>query len=68
MAPKRGQPPKPPEEKKSVQKNVMFTDGQIADVETAKEIESPEKKTAAYIRDVAVDHARRVIEKGRKKK
>lgn len=67
MTPKRGQPPKTPEEKKNVQKNVMFTDGQIADVETAKDIECPEKKTAAYIRDIAVNHAQDVIEKNRKK-
>ena len=67
MARKRGQPPKPPDEKKSIQKNVMFTEGQIADVEAAKEIESPEKKTAAYIRDVSVEHAQQIINKSRKK-
>lgn len=63
MSPKRGQPPKLPEEKKNVQKNVFFTEGQAASIEAAKEKEAPEKKVSAYIRDVVVDHVEKVIKK-----
>ena len=61
MPPKRGQPPKLPKERKAIQKNVSYTESQLAEVEAAKEIEAPDKKFAAYIRDVTVDHAEKVI-------
>lgn len=67
MAAKRGQPPKPPDERKSVNKNVAFTESQIAAIEVAKEKESPEKKVSTYIRDIVVDHAEKVIKKHGKK-
>ena len=60
MSAKRGQPPKQPDERKNVNKNVAFTESQIAEVEAAKEKESPEKKVSTYIRDVVVDHAEKV--------
>ena len=63
MTKKRGQPPKPPDERKSVQKTIFFSEHQIAEIESAKEIESPEKRIGAYIRDAAVDHAKRVNRK-----
>ena len=63
MVPKRGQPPKPPEERKDVQKCVSFTRKQIAAVESAKKKESPEGGISTYIRDVVVDHAESVIRK-----
>ena len=67
MMAKRGQPPKQPEERKTVQKNVFFTEGQIAAIDAAKEKESPEKKVSTYIRDVVVDHAEKVIKNHGKK-
>ena len=63
MSPKRGQPPKPTDEKKSIQKTVFFSENQIVEIESAKEKESPEKRTGAYIRDVAVEHAKKVNRK-----
>jgi len=67
MTKKRGQPPKPSDERKGVQKTIFFSEKQIAEVELAKEIESPEKRIGAYIRDAAVNHAEKVNEKNRKK-
>ena len=63
MAKKRGQPPKPPDERKTVQKNIFFTEGQIAAIDAAKDKESPEKKVSTYIRDVVVDHAEKINKK-----
>ena len=63
MTPKRGQPPKPPEEVKDVKKSVSFNAGQIASVEAARDKESPKKRIGAYIRDVVVDHAEKVNRK-----
>ncbi len=63
MSPKRGQPPKPPEEVKDIQKSVSFNEKQIAAVEAAIEVESPTKRFGAYVRDVVVDHAEKVIKK-----
>ena len=60
MSPKRGQPPKSPDERKSVNKNVAFTESQIAVVESARDKEFPEKKVSTYIRDVVVTHAEKV--------
>ena len=63
MVPKRGQPPKSPEERKGIQKSVSFTRKQIAAVESAKKKESPESRISTYIRDVVVSHAENVIDK-----
>ena len=67
MSPKRGQPPKPPGEKKVVQKNVFFTEGQSVAIESARDKEYPEKKVSTYIRDVVVGHAEKVIKQSAKK-
>lgn len=66
MTPKRGQPPKPPEEKKTVQRNILMTEDQAAKVDAAKEQEAPEKRIGTYIRDVVVDHAEQVIKSTKK--
>ena len=67
MAPKRGQPPKPPEEVKNIQKTIFFSEGQIAEIESAKETEAPEQRIGAYIRDAAVKHAEQVNKRSKKK-
>lgn len=66
MTPKRGQPPKPPEERKTVHRNVSYTESQIADVDAAKQIEAPDKKFSAYIRDMSLEHAQKVLENAQK--
>ena len=67
MSPKRGQPPKPPSERKNVNKNVAFTESQITVVESARDREFPEKKVSTYVRDVVVDHAEKVIKQSTRK-
>ena len=56
----RGQPQKPDNEKKGVQKTVFFSKDQMTEIESAREKESPEKRIGAYIRDSAVAHAEKV--------
>ena len=62
----KGQPPKAPEDKK---KDFMIyvSDKQRETIEEARQIEAPEKRFGAYLRDSAVTHAERVIDENNKK-
>ena len=62
MSPKRGQPPKTPETKRG-KFTVYLSSNEKEDVEEARQQEAPDRRIGAYIRDTAVDHARRVIGK-----
>ncbi len=62
MTPKRGQPPKAPEDKRS-KLSVHLSPNEREDLEEARDIEAPDRRIGAYIRDVAVDHARKTISK-----
>lgn len=69
MSPKRGQPPKPPEEKRE-KYSVHLSPNERAEVEEARDIESPEQRLGGFIRDAAVKYSRKVVKKatkGRKK-
>ena len=66
MAKKRGQPPKAPETKRG-KFTVYLSPTEKEEVEEARDSEAPEKRTGAYLRDTAVDHAKKVNEKNRKK-
>lgn len=63
----KGQPPKSPEEKKS-EFNIYLSQKQREILEQANEIEAPEKRFGAYVRDAAVNHAEEVIKKNNSKK
>ena len=56
----KGQPPKPPEEKRTIQKSVLMNQGEYEEIENARQKEAPTKRTGAYMRDVAVKHAKEV--------
>ena len=62
MSPKKGQPPKPPRKKRE-QISLYISQEEKEEVEKARMKESPDKRTGAYIRDVAVDHAEKVNHK-----
>ena len=63
MSPKRGQPPKPLEEKRTIQKSVLMNSEEFDEIEKARGKEAPDRRTGAYMRDVAVDHAKKVNRK-----
>lgn len=65
MSPKRGQPPKPPEDRRENTVSVYLSSSEKEAVETARDKESPDRRIGAYIRDLAIDHAEKV---NRKKK
>jgi hypothetical protein len=68
MTPKRGQPPKPTEEKRMIQKSVLMNSEEFSEIEKARMKEAPDRRTGAYMRDVAVDHAKEVNRTKMKKK
>jgi len=63
MVPKRGQPPKTENEKRTIQKSVLMNSKEFAEIEEARLKEAPDRRTGAYMRDVAVDHAKAVNRK-----
>lgn len=61
----KGQPPKAPEEKK--ERTVIYvSEMQKEIIEKAREIEAPEKRYGAYLRDSAIAHAEDVINNNKK--
>ena len=63
MSPKRGQPPKASEEKRTIQKSVLMNSEEFDEIEKSRIKEAPDRRTGAYMRDVAVDHAKKVNRK-----
>ena len=66
MARKRGQPPKPPDEKRE-RLAIYLSTKEKSVVEEARQHESPDQRIGAYARDVVVDHAEEVVKKHGKK-
>ena len=60
MVPKRGQPPKPPGEKRERGVSIYLSSNEKEVIEDARSQEAPDRRIGAYIRDVAVDHAKKV--------
>ncbi|MBQ6616322.1 MAG: hypothetical protein IJH67_08130 [Thermoguttaceae bacterium] len=61
----KGQPPKAPEDKRTEQK-VWLSENERELVEQAREIEAPEKRFGAYVRDAALEHVKKVIDESKK--
>lgn len=60
MAAKRGQPPKPDEDKRGNTVSVYLSSLEKEAVEAARDKEAPNRRVGAYIRDVVVDHAEKI--------
>lgn len=67
MSPKRGQPPKPPDEKKQERVAIYLSPKDKEVVEEARQQEAPDRRIGAYARDVVIDHAEKVVKKRGKK-
>lgn len=61
MAPKRGQPPKGADKRKNL--GVHLSPIERETIEEARDIEAPDRRIGAYVRDVVLDHAEKVIQK-----
>lgn len=61
MTPKRGQPPKGENKRKNLA--IHLSPVERTKVEDARDIESPDRRIGAYMRDVVIDHAEKVIGK-----
>lgn len=62
----KGQPPKAPEDKRKKQ-DVLLSPKERETLNEAREIESPDVRFGAYVREAALSHAREVIENNDKK-
>lgn len=65
MVPKRGQPPKGADKRKNLPVHLSPTER--GKVEEARDIEAPDRRIGAYVRDVVLDHAEKVTKKTGKK-
>lgn len=65
MVTKRGQPPKAPEKKRTMY-GVYLSPEEKQQVEEAKEIEFPDLRMGAYVREAVIQHCREVIKKSAK--
>jgi len=67
MAKKRGpgQPPKGEDKRKNI--GVYLSPPEREKVEAARDIEDPDRRVGAYVRDVVIDHADKVIKKSARK-
>lgn len=61
----KGQPPKAPEDKRKKQ-DVLLSPRERETIEEAREIESPETRFGAYVREAALSHAKQVIKNNKK--
>ena len=61
MSPKRGQPPKGDDKRKNI--GVHLSPSERETVESARNVEAPDRRIGAYVRDVVVNHAEKVIGK-----
>ncbi len=60
MTPKKGQPPKGADKRKNLPVHLSPTErGQV---EEARNIEAPDRRLGAYVRDVVLDHAEEIIQ------
>lgn len=56
----KGQPPKPPEDVKT-RLDIYLSQNQRQVIEEARQIEAPEKRFRAYVREAVLSHAEHVL-------
>lgn len=61
MTPKRGQPPKPPEKKRSVEKKVLYSPEEIGILEKAYELSGAERPFGRWHAEISLEEAQRII-------
>ncbi len=66
MVPKRGQPPKPPEEKRDVVKRVLYTRDEIEILEAAFALSGKQRSFSRWLATITMEEARRIIESHKK--
>ena len=66
MNPKRGQPPKPPEDLRTRKKLLSYSDSELAVIKTAYEVAGSPNTLSRWLATVTLEEARRIIESAEK--
>jgi hypothetical protein len=66
MTPKRGQPLKPPEKRRDVEKRLRYSPEEIAIVEEAYKISESKRPFLRWLANTTIDEARKIIESAKK--
>lgn len=61
MVPKRGQPPKPPEERREAQMKIRHTEAERALLEKAHQLSGSPRTLARWVASVTVEEAQRIV-------
>ncbi len=66
MSPKRGQPPKPPENQRTKKMTIRHTEAERALLEEAHRLSGSKRTLATWVSSVTVDEAEKIIESHKK--
>ena len=61
MTPKRGQPPKPPEEHRTKQKTLMYNAAELAKLEEAYRLSESPRTFSRWLANITLEEAERII-------
>ena len=66
MTPKRGQPPKPPEKKRDVEKKLRYSPEELAVVEEAYRLSESPRPFSRWLAEVTLEEAQRIVNDSKK--
>lgn len=66
MTPKRGQPPKPPGERRTIYKNLAYNQTEMALLEEAYRLSGEPNTIARWLAEITLEEARQIIESHQK--
>ncbi len=66
MTPKRGQPPKPPEKRRDVEKKLRYSAEEIATLEEAYRISGSPNTFSRWLATITTEEAKRIIDSHKK--
>ncbi len=61
MAKKRGQPPKPPEQRREIQMKILHTEAERALLEKAYQLSGSPRTLARWVASVTIEEAQRIV-------
>ena len=66
MTPKRGQPPKPPEEQRTKRMMIRHTEAERALLEEAHKLSGSKRTLATWVATITIEEAERIIKQHKK--
>jgi hypothetical protein len=66
MTPKKGQPPKPPERKREIEKKLRYSPEELVIVEEAYRLSESPRPFLRWLANITLDEAREIIESTKK--